>query len=98
MPPSARAMAAAAKASVEQVGNIKFVQETEKYPCIYNYTLNEYFNKDVTEKAWQPMTHEIEDTYFFRHSEKFLKLHRIYIQLLNSNKTPSLSIFFIKYG
>lgn len=49
VPLSTRAMATVAVASDKQVRNIKFVQEIEEYSCIYNYTLNKYSNKDVTE-------------------------------------------------
>lgn len=37
----------------EQALNLKFVQEVEKYPCLYNCTLTAYSRKDVTEKAWE---------------------------------------------
>lgn len=36
----------------EQLLNIKFVSEVEKYPCLYNYNMKEYSKKDITEKAW----------------------------------------------
>ena len=36
----------------EQVFNLKFVAEVEKYKCLYNYQLKEYSKKEVTEKAW----------------------------------------------
>lgn len=29
---------------------VKFVQITEKYPCLYNYSSSEYF-QNITEKA-----------------------------------------------
>ncbi|KPJ06287.1 hypothetical protein RR48_14026 [Papilio machaon] len=37
----------------EQLLNIDFVSEVQKYPCLYNYTLKEYSKKDITEKAWE---------------------------------------------
>ncbi|XP_064092487.1 uncharacterized protein LOC135205624 [Macrobrachium nipponense] len=42
--------------------NIKFVQEIEKYSCIYNHTLQEYSSKEATENAWQKVAKEMEDT------------------------------------
>lgn len=36
----------------DQTLNIKFVQEVEKYPCLYNYKLSDYSKKDVTDRAW----------------------------------------------
>lgn len=42
--------------------NIKFVQEIEKYPSIYNYTLQEYSNKEATDNSWQKVAKEMEDT------------------------------------
>lgn len=36
----------------DQIFNINFVGEVEKYPCLYNYVLPEYSRKDLTEKAW----------------------------------------------
>lgn len=32
--------------------NIRFVQEVEKHPCIYDYSLSEYARKDLTGNAW----------------------------------------------
>uniref|UniRef100_A0A023F6Q1 Putative alcohol dehydrogenase transcription factor myb/sant-like protein n=1 Tax=Triatoma infestans TaxID=30076 RepID=A0A023F6Q1_TRIIF len=37
----------------EQVFNLKFVQEVEKHPVLYNCTLPGYSRKDLTEKAWK---------------------------------------------
>lgn len=50
------AMAAAAVVSDRQARSIKF--ELEQYLCIYNCTLNERSNKDVTEMAWQQVPKE----------------------------------------
>lgn len=36
----------------EQKLNIKLVEEVEKYPILYNFTLPGYSRKDETEKAW----------------------------------------------
>jgi len=36
----------------EQKLNIKFVEEVEKHPILYNFTLPGYSRKDETEKAW----------------------------------------------
>lgn len=45
--------------SNEQVFNIKFVGEIEKHSELYNYTLNEYSRKDITEKAWNEVAKEV---------------------------------------
>lgn len=31
--------------------NLKIAMKVEKYPCLYNFKLTEYFRKDVTAKA-----------------------------------------------
>ncbi|KAL0810191.1 hypothetical protein ABMA28_010977 [Loxostege sticticalis] len=36
----------------DHAANIKFVQEVEKYPCLYNWFIPEYVRKDLTEQAW----------------------------------------------
>lgn len=36
----------------DQALNIQFVQEVEKYPCLYNYELTQYSRKDITDEAW----------------------------------------------
>jgi len=36
----------------EQKINLKLVEEVEKHPVLYNFTLSGYSRKDVTEKAW----------------------------------------------
>ncbi|XP_028136200.2 uncharacterized protein LOC114330948 [Diabrotica virgifera virgifera] len=43
----------------DQALNIKLVQEVEKHPCLYNYTLNEYSRKDITENAWNDIGREL---------------------------------------
>lgn len=43
----------------EQSLNIRLVQEVEKYPCLYDYTLNEYSRKDITEKSWNAIGKEL---------------------------------------
>jgi len=36
---------------MDQNFNIKFVQQIEKYPEPYNYTLKSYSKRNITEKA-----------------------------------------------
>ncbi|KAJ0182485.1 hypothetical protein K1T71_001854 [Dendrolimus kikuchii] len=36
----------------DQILNLNLVEEIEKHPCLYNYTLTSYSRKDITEKAW----------------------------------------------
>jgi len=36
----------------EQKINLKLVEEVEKHPVLYNFTLSGYSRKDETEKAW----------------------------------------------
>ncbi|KAF0685375.1 transcription factor Adf-1-like [Aphis craccivora] len=36
----------------EQKINLKMVEEVEKHPVLYNFTLSGYSRKDETEKAW----------------------------------------------
>ncbi|XP_050314588.1 uncharacterized protein LOC126749027 [Anthonomus grandis grandis] len=43
----------------EQSLNIRLVQEVEEYPCLYEYTLNEYSRKDITEKSWNAIGKEL---------------------------------------
>lgn len=46
----------------EQSLNIKFVQEVEKFPCLYNYKLSQYSRKDITEAAWNKIGKEMNMT------------------------------------
>nr|CAI5859360.1 unnamed protein product [Callosobruchus analis] len=39
--------------------NLKFVEEVEKHPELYNYTLHEYSKRDATEKAWSNVAKEV---------------------------------------
>ncbi|CAH1117536.1 unnamed protein product [Phaedon cochleariae] len=39
--------------------NIKFVGEVEKYPELYNYTLQAYAKRDATRKAWNKVAREV---------------------------------------
>lgn len=43
----------------EQSLNVKFVQEVEKFPCLYNYKLTQYSRKDITEAAWNKIGKEM---------------------------------------
>lgn len=38
--------------TVEHQNNITFVQEVEKYPCLYNYMVSDYNRKDAMDAAW----------------------------------------------
>ncbi|XP_063629194.1 uncharacterized protein LOC134800639 [Cydia splendana] len=63
----------------EQTLNIKFVQEVEKYPCLYNYTLGDYSRKDATEKAWS----EVGKIFNLTHSqckEKWKNLRAVFVR------------------
>ncbi|KAF5269544.1 hypothetical protein FQR65_LT17964 [Abscondita terminalis] len=51
----------------EQSLNVKFVQEVEKFPCLYNYKLPQYSRKDITEAAWNKIGKEMNMTVFVRH-------------------------------
>jgi hypothetical protein len=44
---------------MDQNFNIKFVQQIEKYPELYNYTLKSYSKRNVTEKAWSEVAIEV---------------------------------------
>lgn len=46
----------------EERCNIRFVQIVEKYPCLYNYNLDEYSRRDITEKAWDEIAEEMKWT------------------------------------
>ncbi|CAH1100881.1 unnamed protein product [Psylliodes chrysocephalus] len=41
--------------------NIGFVQNVEKYPCLYDHTLKAYSNRSEQDKAWS----QVAGTYFF---------------------------------
>ncbi|XP_066982685.1 uncharacterized protein [Macrobrachium rosenbergii] len=81
-------MGVAAMASDEQIWNIQFVQEIEKYPCIYSYTSNEYSNKDVREKAWKQVANEIEDT-VNNCKEKWRNLRTVFVRKLKLQPSGS---------
>ncbi|XP_072397090.1 uncharacterized protein [Diabrotica undecimpunctata] len=42
--------------------NINFVRVIESRPCIWNYNLQEYSKRNVTEKAWVEIAKEVNDT------------------------------------
>lgn len=37
---------------MNEMENLKFVGEVEKFPILYNYKLPGYSRKDLTQKAW----------------------------------------------
>jgi len=47
---------------MDQNFNIKFVQQIEKYPELYNYTLKSYSKRNITEKAWSEVATEVKLT------------------------------------
>lgn len=49
----------------EQLINLQFVAEVEKYPCLYNSKLKEYSKKDFTEKAWSKVGKTVDLTGMF---------------------------------
>lgn len=46
----------------EQNLNITFVQEIEKYPCLYNYRLEVYSKRDIVDAAWEKVGKTVGDT------------------------------------
>uniref|UniRef100_A0A6P7F2E5 Uncharacterized protein LOC114324150 n=1 Tax=Diabrotica virgifera virgifera TaxID=50390 RepID=A0A6P7F2E5_DIAVI len=42
--------------------NINFVRVIESRPCIWNYNLQEYSKRNITEKAWTEIANEVNDT------------------------------------
>jgi hypothetical protein len=50
----------------EQKINLKLVEEVEKYPVLYNFTLSGYSRKDETEEAWSEVgRHSRTLSYFY---------------------------------
>lgn len=47
---------------MEQNFNIKFVNEIEKHPELYNYTLKSYSKRNMTDKAWSEVAAEVKLT------------------------------------
>ncbi|GAB6022256.1 hypothetical protein CHUAL_006388 [Chamberlinius hualienensis] len=46
----------------EQKSNVEFVLEVEKYPCLYNYHLDDYSKRDVVDAAWVKIAQSSRDT------------------------------------
>jgi hypothetical protein len=46
----------------DQAANIKFVQEVENHPVLYNYNLLGYSRRDVTDKAWNEVANKVNMT------------------------------------
>ncbi|XP_028178510.1 uncharacterized protein LOC114365961 [Ostrinia furnacalis] len=38
--------------AMDQEFNIRFVQEIEKHPCLWNFRMPDYARRDITEKTW----------------------------------------------
>ncbi|XP_072399864.1 uncharacterized protein [Diabrotica undecimpunctata] len=73
---------------VEQSFSIKLVQEVEKHPCLYNYTLNEYSRKDITEKAWNDIGRELNLT-GTECKEKWKNLRAVFVRHMKSAPSGS---------
>lgn len=46
----------------DQVFNTKLVEAVEKHPCLYNYNLKEYSNRNKVQAAWETIAQEMEST------------------------------------
>ena len=44
----------------DTVFNVKLVEAIEKHPCLYNYNLKEYSNRDKVNAAWEKVAQEVE--------------------------------------
>ncbi|CAG4984502.1 unnamed protein product [Colias eurytheme] len=63
----------------EQTLNIQFVNEVEKYPCLYNYKLTEYSRKDITERAWSAVG-KIFNLTAIQSKEKWKNLRAVFVR------------------
>lgn len=55
----------------DQPANIKFVQEVEKHPVLYNYQLPGYSRRVETDKAWNEVAREVNMTGRLREQSLF---------------------------
>ncbi|KAL0868352.1 hypothetical protein ABMA27_007871 [Loxostege sticticalis] len=70
--------------------NIRFVQEVERHPCLYNYTLPEYSRKDVTQRAWNAVG-KIFNLSESESKEKWKNLRAVFVRHMkpsSKNKKP----------
>nr|XP_023024694.1 uncharacterized protein LOC111512775 [Leptinotarsa decemlineata] len=65
----------------EQVFNVKFVGEVEKFPVLYNYRPKEYSRKDVTEKAWNEVAKNV-NLSIVECKEKWKNLRSVFVRRL----------------
>ncbi|XP_068081651.1 uncharacterized protein [Anabrus simplex] len=70
----------------EQIANIKFVEEVEKHPELYNYQLSGYSIKDRTEKAWSEVAKEVKMT-VTECKEKWRNLRTVFIRHMKPSPT-----------
>lgn len=40
--------------------NIEFVQEVAKYPCLFDYTREDYSNRSAQDQAWEKISHKLD--------------------------------------
>jgi len=41
--------------------NVQFVQTVEMFPCLYDYTTNEYSGRNAQDKAWGEIGKKFDD-------------------------------------
>jgi hypothetical protein len=46
----------------DSVFNTKLVEAVERNPCLYDYNLKEYNNRDIVNATWERVATEMEDT------------------------------------
>jgi len=46
----------------DSVFNIKLVEAVKSNPCLYDYNLKEYNNRDIVNATWERVAAEMEDT------------------------------------
>ncbi|XP_063241794.1 uncharacterized protein LOC134542872 [Bacillus rossius redtenbacheri] len=74
----------------EQAFNIKFVNEVEKHPELYNYKLKGYSKKDVTDKAWNDVAKEVQLT-VNECKEKWKNLRSVFVRHIKPPPSGSSS-------
>jgi hypothetical protein len=62
--------------------NIKYVQQIEKYPELYNYTLKSYSKRNITEKAWSEEASEIKLTGKAENIRVLSHIHNMYNKII----------------
>jgi hypothetical protein len=46
----------------DSVFNIKLVETVERNPCLYDYNLKDYSNREIVNATWERVATEMEDT------------------------------------